>query len=80
MKVKELIEMLKELPQEANLFVDLGDEDELRAPWLHMVAEADIGVRKRRIERSSMRVAGRPCQETSNCEQGVVLYVDKKTN
>lgn len=73
MKVKELIEELKKLPQEANIYNDLGKP--LPSPWHYPVSLSTIEFDIRLIDGSELKVAGRPCKETQNAVTGVILYV-----
>ena len=71
MKVKDLIERLEKLPQEAIIYTDLGDD--LDGPWKHSVTESTVGFTVVRVK--NMKVTSRPCQETSGAEEGVIIYV-----
>jgi hypothetical protein len=75
MKIKELIDFLKKMPQEANVYTDLGDY--LNHPWLHSVEDLEIEFIERRIDCNLKRVASLPCKETADCQKGIVLYVKK---
>jgi hypothetical protein len=55
MKIKELIDFLKKMPQEANVYTDLGDY--LNHPWLHSVEDLEIEFIERRIDCNLKRVA-----------------------
>ena len=75
MKVKDLIDILKKLPENCNVYKDL--DDNLESPWLHSVEKVNIVVLKKYIDCNLKRVAYKPCKETESCEEGVVLYVQK---
>lgn len=75
MKVKEVIEQLLELPQEASIFIDLGDD--LEAPWRYSIEEAKIGFVVRKVNLDGTKVLSRPCRETGQYIQGVIIYVSK---
>lgn len=73
MNVKELIDLLKKYPEEASIYVDLGDN--LNSPWNYSVKKVEILLVEKKVDKNLKRVASKPCEETKNCEIGVILYV-----
>jgi hypothetical protein len=73
MKVKELIEELKKLPQEANIYNDLGKP--LPSPWYYPVSLATIEFDMKKVHETELKTVGRPCVETRDAVIGVILYV-----
>ena len=73
MKVKELIEQLNELDPEANIYRDLGGVS--TPPWDFSVKDFNFTLVKKYVDHELKKVAGRPCKETSNSKEGIIIYV-----
>jgi hypothetical protein len=73
MTIKEIIAILKVLPETTNIYIDLGDK--LVGPWQHSVKPAEIELHARMIDEEKNYVSSRPCKETMNTKLGVVIYV-----
>jgi hypothetical protein len=73
MKVKEMIAILNTYDQESNVYMDLGDE--CTAPWRFNVKDFDFTLVEKRVDPELKKVAGRPCKETSNSKEGIIIYV-----
>jgi hypothetical protein len=73
MKVKELIAILNTYDQESSIYMDLGGVS--TPPWDFNVKDFDFTLVEKRVDSELKKVAGRPCKETSNSKEGIIIYV-----
>lgn len=74
MKIKDLKELIKDLPDDMDVFIDDGKELLEGNKWYYSLRElSPVERRVGEMEPGRLAVAQRACKETKNAKKGLVL-------